>query len=111
MYVIGMGAAIYTGEYDISVIMVKAGLGAAGLLIIVLSTVTPHSWTLILPVYPACPSHTGLRKMAAVAVTIAGTAAAWYTPWIILRIPLSDWICVCPYDAIQIADYLSSGRT
>ena len=29
MYVIGMGAAIYTGESDIAVIMVKAGLGAA----------------------------------------------------------------------------------
>ena len=27
MYVIGMGAAIFTGEYDIAVIMVKAGLG------------------------------------------------------------------------------------
>ena len=40
MYVIGMGAAIYTGEYDIAQIMVKAGLGIAGLLIIVFSTVT-----------------------------------------------------------------------
>ena len=40
MYMIGMGAAIYTGEYDISVIMVKAGLGVAGLLIVVFSTVT-----------------------------------------------------------------------
>ena len=29
MYVIGMGAAIFTGEYDIAVIMVKAGLGIA----------------------------------------------------------------------------------
>ena len=40
MYVIGMGAAIYTGEYDIAQIMLKAGLGIAGLLIIVFSTVT-----------------------------------------------------------------------
>ena len=40
MYVIGMGAAIYTGESDIAQIMVKAGLGIAGLLIIVFSTVT-----------------------------------------------------------------------
>ena len=30
MYIIGMGAAIYTGEYDIALIMVKAGLGIAG---------------------------------------------------------------------------------
>ena len=40
MYVIGMGAALFTGTYDIAVIMVKAGLGIAGLFIIVLSTVT-----------------------------------------------------------------------
>ena len=35
MYVIGMGAAIFTGEYDIAVIMVKAGLGIAALVILV----------------------------------------------------------------------------
>ena len=40
MYVIGMGAAIYTGEYDIAQIMLKAGLGIVGLLIIIFSTVT-----------------------------------------------------------------------
>lgn len=40
MYIIGMGAAIFTGESDIARIMVKAGLGIAGLLIIVFSTVT-----------------------------------------------------------------------
>ena len=40
MYLIGMGASIFTGESDIAQIMVKAGLGAAGLLIVVFSTVT-----------------------------------------------------------------------
>lgn len=40
MYIIGMGAAIFTGEYDIAVIMVKAGLGIAALVILVFSTVT-----------------------------------------------------------------------
>ena len=39
MYVIGMGAAIYTGESDIAAIMVKAGLGVVALAILVLSTV------------------------------------------------------------------------
>ena len=39
-YGIGMGAAIFTGEYDIAVIMVKAGLGIAALVILVFSTVT-----------------------------------------------------------------------
>ena len=81
MYVIGMGAAIYTGEYDISVIMVKAGLGAAGLLIIVLSTVT----TTFLDAYSAGVSSVSIthrikEKWAAVAVTIIGTAAAMVYP-------------------------------
>ena len=40
MYVIGMGISIFIGESDIAQIMVKAGLGIAGLLIIVFSTVT-----------------------------------------------------------------------
>ena len=40
MYLVGMGAALFTGESDIAQIMVKAGLGIAGLLIIVFSTVT-----------------------------------------------------------------------
>ena len=40
MYAIGMGAALYTGETDIAAVMVKAGLGAAALVILVLSTVT-----------------------------------------------------------------------
>ena len=38
MYLIGMGAAIFTGEGDIALIMVKAGLGVAALLILILST-------------------------------------------------------------------------
>ena len=40
MYLIGMGAALFTGESDIAQILVKAGLGVVGLLIIVFSTVT-----------------------------------------------------------------------
>lgn len=40
MYVIGMGAAIFTGESDNANVMVKAGLGIAGLLILIFSTVT-----------------------------------------------------------------------
>lgn len=57
MYVIGMGAAIFTGESDIARIMVKAGLGIAGLLIIVFSTVTPPSLMPTPPVSPANPCH------------------------------------------------------
>lgn len=40
MFMIGMGASIFAGTSDIAQICVKAGLGIAGLLIIVFSTVT-----------------------------------------------------------------------
>ena len=40
MYVIGLGAALYTGQEDIAAIMVQAGLGLAGILVVLLSTVT-----------------------------------------------------------------------
>lgn len=40
MFLIGMGAALYTGQEDIAAVMVEAGLGAAGILIVLLSTVT-----------------------------------------------------------------------
>ncbi|MCI8755058.1 MAG: putative hydroxymethylpyrimidine transporter CytX [Oscillospiraceae bacterium] len=40
MYVIGLGAALYTGSDDIAAILVSAGLGMAALLIVLLSTVT-----------------------------------------------------------------------
>lgn len=51
MYLIGLGAALFTGEYDIAQIMLKAGLGIAGLLIIVFSTVTTTFLMLILQVF------------------------------------------------------------
>lgn len=73
MYVIGMGAAIFTGASDIAQIMVKAGLGIAGLLIIVFSTVT----TTFLDAYSAGVSSESLSskirgKWVAVAVTVIG---------------------------------------
>lgn len=81
MYVIGMGAAIFTGEYDIAQIMVKAGLGIAGLLIVVFSTVT----TTFLDAYSAGVSAESVfaklnGKWAAVAVTIVGTICAILFP-------------------------------
>ena len=87
MYVIGMGAAIYTGEYDIAQIMVKAGLGIAGLLIIVFSTVT----TTFLDAYSAGISAESVfsklnGKYAAVAVTGSVLLGRSYIRWIILRI-------------------------
>ena len=55
---IGMGAAIYTGETDIAQIMVKAGFGIVGLLIIVFSTVT----TTFLDAYSAGASAVSIPK-------------------------------------------------
>lgn len=81
MYVIGMGAAIFTAESDIAVIMVKAGLGIAGLVIIILSTVT----TTFLDVYSAGVSTASItpkakEKTVAVAVCVIGTLLAVFTP-------------------------------
>ena len=81
MYVIGMGAAIYTGEYDIAQIMLKAGLGIAGLLIVVFSTVT----TTFLDAYSAGISSESIiarwnGKHVAVIVTVIGTIAAIVYP-------------------------------
>jgi putative hydroxymethylpyrimidine transporter CytX len=77
MFVIGMGAALFTGETNIAVIMTKAGLGIAGLLIVILSTVT----TTFLDAYSAGVSsvtvyHKINEKHAALIVTIIGTAGA-----------------------------------
>ena len=81
MYLIGMGAAIYTGEYDIAQIMLKAGLGILGLLIIVFSTVT----TTFLDAYSAGVSGQSIVaklnvKYAAVIVTGVGAIAAMIYP-------------------------------
>ena len=107
MYVIGMGAAIYTGEYDIAQIMVKAGLGIAGLLIIVFSTVT----TTFLDAYSADISAESVfsklnGKYAAVAVTVIGTVGAIVYP----MDNITDFLYLigsvfAPMIAIQIADF------
>lgn len=107
MYVIGMGAAIFTGEADIAQIMVKAGLGIAGLLIIVFSTVT----TTFLDAYSAGISSESLSekisgKWVAIAVSVVGTVAA-------IALPLTDITdflyfigsVFAPMIAVQIADF------
>ena len=107
MYVIGMGAAIFTSESDIAQIMVKAGLGIAGLLIIVLSTVT----TTFLDAYSAGVSSESVSskingKWVAVGAAIIGTIGA-------ISLPLTDITdflyligsVFAPMIAIQIADF------
>lgn len=107
MYLIGMGAAIFTGESDIAQIMLKAGLGVAGLLIIVFSTVT----TTFLDAYSAGVSSESVSskingKWFAVAVTVIGTACAVLFP----ITDITDFLYLigsvfAPMIAIQIADY------
>ena len=107
MYVIGMGAAIFTAESDIAQIMVKAGLGVAGLLIVVFSTVT----TTFLDAYSAGVSSESLSrnisgKLIAVAVTVIGTFGAIFLP----LYDITDFLyfigsVFAPMIAIQIADF------
>ncbi len=107
MYVIGMGAAILTGTSDIAQIMVKAGLGVAGLLIIVFSTVT----TTFLDAYSAGVSSESLSprvngKWVAVGVTVLGIIGAIFLP----LTDITDFLyfigsVFAPMIAIQIADF------
>lgn len=81
MYCLGMGAVLFTGESDISKIMLSAGLGTAGLIIIIFSTVT----TTFLDVYSAGVSSESLLrtlkiKPTAITVTFLGTLLAILTP-------------------------------
>ena len=107
MYMIGMGASIFTGSGDIASIMVKAGLGMAGLLIIVFSTVT----TTFLDAYSAGVSSVSIsgrinEKHAAAAVAVIGTIAAIVYP----MDNITDFLYLigsvfAPMIAVQIADY------
>lgn len=107
MYVIGMGAAIFTAESDIAQIMVKAGLGIAGLLIVVFSTVT----TTFLDAYSAGVSSQSLSgrissRLIAVLVTIAGALGAIFLPlYDITAFLYFIGSVFAPMIAIQIADF------
>ncbi len=81
MYLIGLGAALFANTSDVAQIMFTAGMGLAGILIIILSTVT----TTFLDVYSAGVSFTNLSprfpvKGVAVVVCLLGTLIAMFTP-------------------------------
>lgn len=112
MYIIGMGAALLTGESDIAVIMVKAGLGIAALIILVFSTVT----TTFLDAWSAGISAESLSekingKKTAIAVTVVGTIGA-------ILFPMDDITgflyligsVFAPMIAVQIADHFILNR-
>jgi len=80
MYIIGMGAAIYAGEYDIAQIILKAG-GIMGLLIIVFSTVTTtflDAWSAGISCEAISAKLNG--KWIAVGATVVGIIAAIIYP-------------------------------
>lgn len=107
MYVIGMGATILTGEYDIAKIIVGAGLGIVGLLIIIFSTVT----TTFLDAYSAGVSSESIfaklpGKWVACGAAVLGTIGAIIYP----MDDITDFLYLigsvfAPMIAIQIADY------
>ncbi len=107
MYVIGMGAAICTGESDIAQILLKAGLGIIGLIIIVFSTVT----TTFLDAYSAGVSSESVfskldGKWVAIFAAVLGTIGAILFP----MDDITDFLYLigsvfAPMIAIQIADY------
>lgn len=107
MYLIGMGAALFTGESDVGLIMARAGLGAAGLVIVVLSTVT----TTFLDAYSAGVSAESLSpriqgKWMAVAAAVLGTVGAIVFP----MDNITDFLYLigsvfAPMIAVQIADF------
>lgn len=107
MYIIGMGAVIYTGKSDISQIIVKAGSGIIGLLIIVFSTVT----TTFMDAFSAGVSTEAIlnklnSKWVAIIITIIGTIAAMIYP----MDDITNFLYLigsvfAPMIAIQIADY------
>ena len=107
MYVIGMGAAIFAGESDLAQIILKAGIGAAGLLVIVLSTVT----TTFMDAYSAGVSSETISaklpgKWVAVGAAVLGTLGAIAFP----MDDITDFLYLigsvfAPMIAIQIADY------
>ena len=107
MYAIGMGAAIFAGEYDIAQIILKSGLGMAGLLIIVLSTVT----TTFMDAFSAGVSSESISlklngKWVAVGAAAIGTIGAILFP----MDDITDFLYLigsvfAPMIAIQIADF------
>lgn len=107
MYLIGMGAAIFTGEYDIAAIVLKTGIGIVGLIIVVFSTVT----TTFLDAYSAGVSSESVfskinGKWIAIGAAALGTVGAIIFP----MDNITDFLYLigsvfAPMIAIQIADF------
>lgn len=112
MFIIGMGAAIFTETSDVAQIMVKAGLGIAGLIIVVFSTVT----TTFLDAFSAGVSSVSVygkinEKHGAVVATVIGTVGAC----LINMDDITNFLYLigsvfAPMIAVLIADYFILGH-
>lgn len=107
MYILGLAAALFTGQSDIAQILLYSGLGIAGILIVVLSTVT----TTFLDAYSAGVSYHAISRRfsenaVAIAVTLLGTVLAATLP--VNRFEhflLFIGSVFAPMIAVQMADY------
>ena len=107
MYLIGMGAALVTGEDDVAQILLRAGMGAAGLIIVVLSTVTTtflDAWSAGISAESVSRKLKG--KPMALAAAVIGTGCAVLFP----ITDITDFLYLigsvfAPMIAIQIVDY------
>jgi putative hydroxymethylpyrimidine transporter CytX len=107
MYLLGLGAVVFTGESDIVAIMLKSGLSIAALIIVIFSTVT----TSFLDAYSAGVSGVSIIKKLkqrpiAIVVCIIGTLLAIFTP----ITQYEEFLYLigsvfAPMIAIQIVDY------
>lgn len=107
MYVIGLGAALHTGQSDIARIMLAAGMGFAGLLTVVFSTVT----TTYLDAWSGGVSASVIfnrvrPRVASLAICAAGTLLALLMPAEKYESYLYLISSVfCPMISIMIADF------
>lgn len=107
MYIIGMSATIFTGESDIAQIILKAGIGIGGLIVVVLSTVT----TTFLDAYSAGVSSESVSqkvntKWIAIGTAVIGTIGAILFP----MNNITDFLyfigsVFVPMIAVQLADF------
>lgn len=107
MYTIGILGALHTGSTDITLIMIQAGLGTVGLLIVLFSTVT----TTFLDAFSAGVSAEAINlklkeKPFAIITTVIGTIGAIFFP----MDDITDFLffigsVFAPMIAIVITDY------
>lgn len=112
MFVIGMGAAIYTGESDIALIMLQAGLGAAGIFVVLLSTVT----TTFLDAFSAGVSASDIaRDIPATVLALIATAIGVILAIVLDVSSFEDFLYLigsvfAPMTAILLTDFFLLGE-